>query len=715
MQTKPNTASNPKTMLVLMSLSTLYAYMYCMLASGAFSLLPVFGGALFMCGQITLTYFHVFTGANRCFLSKAQRVIGTVLLVVMLLCCLLLLTLNPIQLENGAVWCLFAIAGFLNVRNAGARKLVRRVMRGRIRKPAFVFWMAMLQLVPIGAVAAMLFYNLHNDSAWQMFWGFVLSGVIETYSLWRERKLFASDERDQAVDSETARSVSRELKNVSAYGAYQRMNLLILVALQVTLVLTYSLIGLTSSELLTCLILTCGATVLMREVTDYVLQRLKSRPAVTQMLIIGLFLWVYGLYLLYRQMQDNTAGLVISYIGLGVCTSGLSIAVSCLAELERKMVEVAQFTLKEHMEGYGRLRAVSTELAIVVGQMLALLLLALLCVTQGLYGSHDLGELLTGVRPLLVLPALLLVLASIISALHFPLNSRYFDKLNRFLGLEQDNTALKRQLDDVVVHRHKNRFGVKLIIFLLRPFYYHKVLGRENLAGYRDGDMILVSNHGELYGPIVCNLYLPISFRPWTISELLDAENMAQYTYDGMAVRQKWCPDFLKMPLTKLGCNFLLWILKSLEAIPVYRKHPHELMKTFRLTVEAMQAGDNILLFPEDGEDHAPHERGYVLEGIGKLYTGFAMIAPAYYAKTKRRAVFIPVYASKALRTLTLGKGIVYNPDAPATDEKLRLVNELRGSITAMYEAEETELTRRAEEAEKKRQKQKKQKQKKDN
>ena len=48
----------------------------------------------------------------------------------------------------------------------------------------------------------------------------------------------------------------------------------------------------------------------------------------------------------------------------------------------------------------------------------------------------------------------LLVLASIVSELRFPLNNRYFDKLSRFLGLSQENPALRHQLDEVVVRRH---------------------------------------------------------------------------------------------------------------------------------------------------------------------------------------------------------------------------------------------------------------------
>jgi hypothetical protein len=64
------------------------------------------------------------------------------------------------------------------------------------------------------------------------------------------------------------------------------------------------------------------------------------------------------------------------------------------------------------------------------------------------------------------------------------------------------------------------------------------------------------------------------------------------------------------------------------------------------------------------------------------------MLAPAYYSKTGKRAVFIPIYASKRLRTLTLGEGIEYSPTAPATEEKLRIVSALQQSMQAMYQQE---------------------------
>ena len=90
------------------------------------------------------------------------------------------------------------------------------------------------------------------------------------------------------------------------------------------------------------------------------------------------------------------------------------------------------------------------------------------------------------------------------------------------------------------------------------------------------------------------------------------------------------------MPLTKMFARFFLWAFNSLDAIPVYRGNPHALIKTFRMTIDAMQAGDNLLIFPERGDREAAGVRGYAEGGIGDLYTGFAMLAPALYHKTRK-------------------------------------------------------------------------------
>ena len=696
-QDEQSWASSRRVMLVMMAPGTLYNYLYSMAVSSAYGLLPVFGGALFMSGAVATAFAQTFLGENRKFLTRRIRVAGTLILVLMLLFSLALFSAYPIFTSMPVAWALFTVVLALTMRSILGRRLVGNVMRGGVGHTAFALLYLALQAIPAGVVAILLFNSLPPVTAWQTLGGYGLSVLLESYTFWRERHVIAREREMEPIDRETVERMARELRTVHAYSAYQRMHMFILMALQVTLVMVYTFFGITTGEIIACLSLTVGCTIIMREATDFLLTRLKQRrPALLQLLLIGLFLWVYGLVLFYRQLS-SIPNLILSYLTLGLCSSGLSITITCLAQMENEMTEVAEYGLQNHMRGYDRIRAVYTELALLMGQLVAMLLLAILCLPAGVdITALDMNVIVASFRPLMVVPPLLLLVGAIVSVLHFPMNNRHFEKLKRFLTQnDENNPALKKQLDEVVVAKHKNRFGVKLIVLMLRPLYYHRVLGRENAAGYEDGSLVLVCNHGELYGPIVTNLYVPISFRPWVISNMMEKDVIVRYIYDNTLVRQKWLPNCLKMPLTRLICPLCLWVFNSLEAIPVYRGNPRALMKTFRLTVEAMQAGDNILVFPERGDAEEPGQKGYVSEGVGDLYTGFAMIGPSYYAKTHKRAVFLPLYASKQLRTIRIGQGIPFNPEAPATDEKLRVVHALQTSMDAMYQQELAEVALR--------------------
>ncbi len=686
------TASSRRQMLVLMSLSTLYHYMYCMMVSSAFSLTPVLGGALMMSAQVATALAHAVAGDRGQGLPRAMRAAGIAFLGFVLLCNLAFLALYPVPMNPYGLWLLFTVVLLLTMRGELARRLVGKVMRRGLGKKAFVCLFALLEILPPLILAWPLFVNLAPVEAWQVLGGFALGSLLEGHGLWRERRLMAAEETPVDTDPQTLSQMAKDLREMNAYHSFQRFHTLILMALQVTLVMMYTFIGLTNEELLNCLLISVALTLILREATDALLRRLKNhRPAATQLLLIGLFLWIYGLALFYGQLE-LTPKVLMSYLSLGLAVGGVTVSVTCLAEVERQMTSVARYGLENDLQGYERMRAGQTELSILVGQMVALVLLTALCIPAGFWPvDASLETIVAGFRPLMIVPPLLLLVSAVVSVLHFPMNNRYFQKLARFLTLQSEggeNPALKKQLDGVVVQRHKNRFGVKLMMSLLRPWYYHKVIGKENTAGYEDGSMILICNHGELYGPIVANLYVPISFRPWVLSHMMEKEAIVEHMYQGTMVRQRWLPEKWKKPLLRSICPLLIWIFNSIEGIPVYRGQPRELIKTFRITVEAMQAGDNILLFPENGEDHAEGEKGYVQEGVGQLYTGFAILGQMYYARTGKRAVFVPVYASKKMRTLTLGQGIVYNPEAPANEEKLRIVGELQGSMQGMYEKE---------------------------
>ena len=226
--------------------------------------------------------------------------------------------------------------------------------------------------------------------------------------------------------------------------------------------------------------------------------------------------------------------------------------------------------------------------------------------------------------------------------------------------------------------------GVRAIVKTLRAVYPHKVEGAEKLQAYEQGDVLFICNHGEIYGPVAAMLYLPTVFRPWVLSRMMIRDEIVEHMYYGTMERQKWLPEKWKRPLLRLITPFLVYLFEGVHAIPVYRGQPKELMKTFRLTLDAMRDGHNILIFPENADEHEEGKSGFIKDGVGDFYTGFAMLGMMHWARNKRRAVFVPVYANKRKRLVTIDDGIVFDPENGTNEEKLRIAQMLHERLSAM-------------------------------
>jgi hypothetical protein len=91
-----------------------------------------------------------------------------------------------------------------------------------------------------------------------------------------------------------------------------------------------------------------------------------------------------------------------------------------------------------------------------------------------------------------------------------------------------------------------------------------------------------------------------------------------------------------------------------------------------------MEAGDNILLFPENS---ATSNNKYVKEGVSEFFTGFTMIGQLYNSKTGRCPLFVPLYADKFKRVITFGTPTRYDASVNPNDERDRLCAYLRGEM----------------------------------
>ncbi|MGN0972533.1 MAG: lysophospholipid acyltransferase family protein, partial [Aristaeellaceae bacterium] len=537
----------------------------------------------------------------------------------------------------------------------------------------------------LGVMAWILVYNLGGVEAWQMLAGYALCRAMECYGLLRERAVLGLA---QPVEEDKARQVGETLRSANAYQTYETLSTLILAALVMTLIVMHTFLAVTAEQLLRRMILAVATMLVSREAAEALLRwREKRRRAdPTNLLLIGLFLWLYALILFARTLRGEAVRMVSVYVDLAMCSAGGGLCLTCLARMEKDMAQVAQFAARGEAAGYAPLRAAQRQLALLLGEMLALAALTALCFLGGQALPRDMRQLSASFQPIMVLPALLTVLAALLSVLRFPLTNRWLDKLARFLRLKEeggDNPALEKQLEAVVVKPHRQPFGTRMLMAVLRPFFRHKLKGAENIMPDVNNPIVFLCNHGEIYGPVASMLCMPVPVRPWVISEMAGSkEEVSAYVYKYTFGPATWLGP-LRWPLARLVGPISVWGMNQLECIPVYRNNPRELMTTFRTSVEALQAGDNILIFPENPDADREHP-GYEHGGMGELYRGFVMLAQVYYNRTGKRCRFLPMYAHKGLRTLSFGTEIVYNPDNDPIAERDRVVEEAHAQMTAL-------------------------------
>ena len=521
----------------------------------------------------------------------------------------------------------------------------------------------------------LLFFTLQTDTAWYLLGGFALTGLVGGYALYTLRAAHSSLPPRESGDLPQALSQVNTLKSFATVLGFTTT------ALQVTMVLSYTLIGTTAGDLLLCMGIAFVCTYIpVRLVNSLMNSRRSARRDPSNLLLSGLMLWLISLVFLWQNISDHQT--VWAYVSLALCTAGTALAGASLQSLSCAMDDIIAFVSGARPDGSAASpHAARANLAGLFGQMISLIGLGLLL----FFSPGSSREV--NLQPTLMLPALVLVAAALFAAFRFPLDQKVRGKLHRFLMLKENgetNQPLQRQLEDLIVKVHRRHYGIKLLIIVLRPFFYVRLADQENVVLDRDTACVFVCNHGEMYGPIVTNLFVPFSFRPWAINEMMDKTLTADYLYKYTFIRQRWLPDRLKHPFSRFVTPILNWMMESLDSIPVYRNTPSELIKTLRASAQAMEAGDNLLIFPENPNDPSQEKNGYLQDGIGNFFTGFAAVGQVYAKKTGKCAQFFPIYADKKRRLMRFGKPIRYNPDNPPKDEQQRISDYLRGEMLRM-------------------------------
>ncbi len=219
--------------------------------------------------------------------------------------------------------------------------------------------------------------------------------------------------------------------------------------------------------------------------------------------------------------------------------------------------------------------------------------------------------------------------------------------------------------------KHKKGLLVFKFIRNAIDFFYPKteIVGIHNLS---DEPCVIVGNHSQFHGPVVCELYFPDDFYTWCASQMMELKKVPAYAYQDFWSQK---PKILK-PLFKLIsyiiAPFSVAVFNNARTIAVYRDNRS--LKTFRETVAKLQSGNKIVIFPEHNIKHN--------NIVYDFQEGFVDLAHLYYKRTGKELSFVPLYIAPKLKKVFFGEAVRFSADAPIEEERRRICNYLMNEIT---------------------------------
>ena len=225
----------------------------------------------------------------------------------------------------------------------------------------------------------------------------------------------------------------------------------------------------------------------------------------------------------------------------------------------------------------------------------------------------------------------------------------------------------------------KEKLVTKIVVGILRPFNRHTMVNLDHIKQDSENPIVFLGNHAEIYGPIASALCFPVPVRFWVISHMMGRScDVRAYLYENTFSKKTFLPVFVRRLLARIMGWLSVNVMCGLNSIPVYRDSPMKLRMTLRKSVEALENGDNLMIFPEHPEGK------YVKGSVSELSPGFLMLAEAWWKQSGRKLRIMPVYANRTKRTFTFGEEIRYEPENGYAAEQERILREARSQLLQM-------------------------------
>ncbi len=195
------------------------------------------------------------------------------------------------------------------------------------------------------------------------------------------------------------------------------------------------------------------------------------------------------------------------------------------------------------------------------------------------------------------------------------------------------------------------------------------VFGEENLP--KDAG-IVVGNHTQMNGPICGELHFPGKRKIWCAAQMMKLKEVPSYAFEDFWSRKPKILHPLYHLLSYIIAPLSVCVFNNAQTIAVY--HDIRLRSTFRDTIDAIEEGENVIIFPECYEPYN--------NIVNNFQDKFVDVARLYYKKTGEPLSFTPLYIAPRLRSMYIGKPIWFCPENPIADERERICSYLKEEIT---------------------------------
>lgn len=185
---------------------------------------------------------------------------------------------------------------------------------------------------------------------------------------------------------------------------------------------------------------------------------------------------------------------------------------------------------------------------------------------------------------------------------------------------------------------------------------------------------IYVSNHAQMSGPLASEFFFPGKKYIWCIGQMMKCKEVPAYAYkDFWSMKPKYIKWLFKI-ISYLIAPLASYILNQADTIAVYKDA--RLMATYRDTMDKLEEGANIVIFPE-----CPATYNNI---VNEFQDKFIDVARLYYKKTGKKVKFVPTYNAARLKKVVFGKPIEYNPEMDINEQRKVICNYLQEEITKL-------------------------------